>query len=70
MMGFWPILDRIIMLKLKAKPFNIAVIQVYVPTEDRSDEEIEEFYEEINKELKYVKSDEIPIVMRDWNAKV
>ena len=35
-----------------------------------SDKEIEEFYEEINKALKYVKSDEILIVMGDWNAKV
>ena len=43
MMGFWPISDRIIMLKLEAKPFNIAVIQVYTSTQDHSDEKIEEF---------------------------
>ena len=53
MMGFWPISDRIIMLlQIEAKPFNIAVIQLYAPTQDHSDEEIEEFYEEINKALK------------------
>ena len=45
MMGFWPISDRIIMLKVEAKTFNITVIQMYTPTRDRSDEEIEEFYE-------------------------
>ena len=41
MVGFWPVSDRIIMAKLKGKPFNINIIQVYAPTTDRDDEEVE-----------------------------
>ena len=70
MMGFWPISDRAMLMKLDAKPFKIAVIQVYAPTQDHSEEEVEEFYEQINNALKYVKSDEMLMIMGDWNAKV
>ena len=38
MMGFWAISDRVIMMKLEAKPFNINVMQVYAPTQDHDDE--------------------------------
>ena len=70
MIGFWPISDRAMLMKLDAKPFKIAIIQVYAPTQDHSEEEVEEFYEQINNALKYVKSQEMRIVMGDWNAKV
>ena len=70
LMGFWPISDRSILIKLEGKPFNISIIQVYAPTQDHGDEDIETFYEEIEKAIKIVKSDEILIVMGDWNAKV
>ena len=70
MMGFWPISDRAMLMKLDTKPFKITVIQVYAPTQDHSEEEVEEFYEQINNALKYVKSDEMLIIMGDWNAKV
>ena len=70
MIGFWPISDRAMLTKLDAKPFKIAVIQVYVPTQDHSEEEVEACYEQMNNALKYVKSDEMRIIMGDWNAKV
>ena len=50
-LGFWPVSSRNIMLKVKAKPFDIAIIQTYAPTSSYSDEEIEEHYEEINTML-------------------
>ena len=37
---------------------------------DHSEEELEAHYEEIDKALKAVKSDEILIIMGDWNAKI
>ena len=70
MIGFWTISERVIMIKLKAKPFNINIIQVYAPTQDHDDEEIEKFYQEIQNGIKYVKSDEIMCIMGDLNAKV
>ena len=70
MMGFWAISDRVIMMKLEAKPFNINVMQVYAPTQDHDDEEIEQFYQEIQNGIKYTKSDEVICIMGDLNAKV
>ena len=70
MMGFWAISDRVIMMKLEAKPFNINVMQVYCPTQDHDGEEIEKFYQEIQNGIKYAKSDEAIRIMGDLNAKV
>ncbi len=70
MIGFWPVSDRVIMMKLEGKPFNINIIQVYAPTSDHTDEEIELFYDSIQRVMGYIKSEEVAIVMGDWNAKV
>lgn len=69
-LGYWPVSNRNIMLKLKAKPFDITIIQMHVPTSSHSDDEIEEHYEEINKMLKEVKSTDILIITGDFNAKI
>ena len=70
LMGYWPINDRIIMCKLQAKPFNIVILQLYAPTSDHDDEEIDTFYEEVNSALKQTKSSDIIIILGDFNAKV
>ena len=51
MMGFWAISDRVIMMKLEAKPFSINVMQVYAPTQDHDGEEIEKFYKKFKMVL-------------------
>eukprot|EP00794_Sanderia_malayensis_P015552 gene15552-17137_t len=70
LLGFWPISERVAVMKLEGKPFNIALIQVYTPTSDYSDEDIDIFYESIQKAIKHAKSDDIMFVMGDMNAKV
>lgn len=70
MLGYWPVSNRVIMIKLRSKPFDMNIIQVYAPTTEHTDEEIEEFYEEIGCALQHVKSGEINILMGDFNAKV
>ena len=67
---YWPISDRLIMLKLGGAPFNVNIIQAYAPTSDQSDEEVEEFQGSIQNVMKHTKSGEINIVMEDWSAKV
>ena len=56
LIGYWPISDRVVMVKLQAKPFNIIMIQLYAPTQDYNDETIEEFYEQIQSSVSYTKS--------------
>ena len=39
--------DRMILVRFQGKPFNIRVIQVYVPTTNAKEAEVEEFYEDL-----------------------
>ncbi|KAK3751171.1 hypothetical protein RRG08_023929 [Elysia crispata] len=54
--------------KIKGAPFIVGILQRYAPTANHPDEEIEEYYEEVNRILTTVKSDEILVVMGDMNA--
>ena len=70
LIGYWAISERVIMIKLQGKPFNISIIQIYAPTQDHEDGEIELLYDEIQTAIKNVKTDDILCVMGDLNAKV
>ena len=39
--------DRMISVRLQGKPFNITVIQVYAPTSNAEETEVERFYEDL-----------------------
>ncbi|GFO17654.1 craniofacial development protein 2-like protein [Plakobranchus ocellatus] len=70
-LGSWCVIsDRVVVAKLIAKPLNLGIIQVYGPTSDSEDVEVKKFYEEIEKAKAYLKSQDIIIVMEDFNAKV
>ena len=46
-LGYWAVSDRVIMIKVKGHPFNVNIIQVYAPTQDSTEEEVDEFYDQI-----------------------
>ena len=50
--NFVPFSDRLMLLQLKSNPININLIQAYAPTADKSEIEIERFYEELKELLK------------------
>ena len=68
-LGYWPVSDRIIVMTIQGKPFNIAIAQVYAPTSASTDGEIEEFYNLLESTLDQIKSNEVLVVMGDLNAK-
>lgn len=68
--NFWGVSDRIIVAKIKAQPFNVNIIQVYAPTTDHAEEEIDKFYSDLEEAKKVCKSQEVTIIMGDLNAKV
>ena len=39
--------DRMILVHFQGKPFNITVIQVYAPTTDAKEAEVDQFYEDL-----------------------
>jgi len=69
-LGCWTALERLMIVKFKCQPVNINIIQVYAPTSDAPDKDIQLFYEALNKAFSTCKSPEVRIVMVDFNAKV
>ncbi|GFO43223.1 craniofacial development protein 2-like protein [Plakobranchus ocellatus] len=70
-LGSWCLIsERVVVAKLIAKPLNLGIIQVYAPTCDNEDVEVEKFYKEIKKAKGYLKYQVIIIVMGDFKAKV
>ena len=51
------------------KPFNITVIQVYAPTSNTEEAEVEQFYEDL-QDLELTPKKDVLFVIGDWNAKV
>ena len=69
-MCFTPINDRIAIIRLHATPFNISIIQVYAPTTDHTDEEIETFYNELQNSISKISKKDIMVIQGDMNAKI
>ena len=51
-------------------PFNITVIQVYVPTSNAEEAEVERFYEDVQDLLELTPQKDVLFIRGDWNAKV
>ena len=62
--------DRMISVCLQDKPFNITVIQVYAPTSNTEEAEVEWFYEDLQDHLKLTPQKDFLFIIGDWNAKV
>lgn len=58
------------MLQLKTATGNMNIIQMYAPTADKENVEIEEFYAELNDMVRSIRNSDITIIMGDFNAKV
>ena len=54
----------------QGKLFNIAVIQVYAPTSNAEEAEVEQFYEDLQDLLELTPKKDVLLIIGDWNAKV
>ena len=57
-------------LCFQGKPFNTTVIQVYVPTTNAKEAEVEWFYENLQDLLELTPKKDVLFTIGDWNAKV
>ena len=57
-------------LCFQGKPFNITVIQVYAPTSNAENAEVEWFYEDLQDLLELTPQNDVLFIIGDWNAKV
>ena len=61
---------QMISVRLQGKPFNIMVIQVYAPTSNAEEAEVERFYEDLQDLLELTPHKDVLFIKGDWNAKV
>ena len=61
---------RMISLGFQGKPFNITVIQVYAPTYNAEEAEVEWFYEDLQDLLELIPKIHVLFIIGDWNARV
>ena len=62
--------DRMISVRFQGKPFNITVVQVYAPTSNAEEAEVEWFYEDLQDLLELTPKKDVLFIIGDWNAKV
>ena len=56
-------------LCFQGKPFNITVIEVYAPTSNTEEAELQQFYEDLQDVLELTPQKDVLSIIGDWNAK-
>ena len=62
--------DRMISVHFQGKPFNIIVIQVYAPSSNTEEAEVEWLYEDLQDLLELTPKKDVLFIIGDWNPKV
>ena len=57
-------------VRFQGKPFSITVIQVYAPTSNAEEAEVEQVYEDLQDLLELTPRKDVLFIIGDWNAKV
>ena len=61
--------DRMISVCFQGKPLNITVIQVYAPTSNAEEAEVERFYEDLQDLVELTPQKDVLFIIGDWNEK-
>ena len=59
-----------ISVHFQGKPFNVMVIQVYTPTSNTEEAEVEWFYEDLQDLLELTPKKDVLFFIGDWKSKV
>ena len=59
-----------ISVHFQGKSFNFTVIQVYAPTSNAEEAEVEWFYDDLQDLLELTPKKDVLFIIGDWNAKV
>ena len=62
--------DRMISVHFHGKPFSIRVIQICAPNTDAKEDEVDQFYEDLQDLLELTPIKDVFYITGDWNAKV
>ena len=58
-----------ISVRFQGKPLNITVIQVYAPTSNAEEAEVERFYEDLQDLLELTPKKDVLFIIGDWKSK-
>ena len=56
-----------ILVRFQGKPFNITAIQVYAPTSNAEEAEVEQLYEDLQDLLELTPKKNVLFIIADWN---
>ena len=59
-----------ISVRFQGKPFNITIIQVYAPTSNAEETEVEMFYEDLQVLVEVTPQKYVLFIIGDWNEKI
>ena len=59
-----------ISVHFQGRPFNITVIQVYAPTSNAEEAEVEWFYEDLQDPLGLTPRKDVLFIIGDWHANI
>ena len=62
--------DRMISVRFQGKPLNITIIQVYAPTSNAEEAEVEQSYEDLQDPLELTPKKDVLFIIGDWNETV
>ena len=58
-----------ISVHFQGNPFSITVIEVYAPTSNAKEAEVEQFYEDLQDLLELTPKKDVLFIIADWKAK-
>ena len=62
--------NSMISVRFQGKPFNITIIQVYAPTSNAEETEVEMFYEDLQDLVEVTPQKYVLFIIGDWNEKI
>ena len=65
-----PVSSRLITIRLKSSLFNTTITQAYVTTTDYDNDDIEDFYDQLQEAIDQAPKKDILLVQGDWNSKI
>ena len=69
-LGCRPVSSRLISIRLRTAPFNVTIIQIYAPKSGHDDNEVHNFYRQLQEIIDQTPKKDNLVVQGDWNAKV
>ena len=69
-LGCRPVSSKLISIRLRTAPFNVTIIQACAPTAGHDDNEVDNFYRQLQEIFDQTPKKDILVEQGDWNAKV